>query len=188
MTKSPPASNQVTDAVTQTNTRVLNDAPAIALATIYQDTARALNEAVQNAVNTQQQSNILAQSGTTQAVMNLLSTNGAGNPTPFDVNNASATPQVLAEAAAPDPAVRTIERVIESATKLELNHAGPWSDAVREIISTVVAALRDLQVVSQEANKAMVRQAATAAVLVSMIKSPDQLEQYKKILELIGEL
>ena len=112
----------------------------------------------------------------------------AGNPAPLDVDKPSATPQVLAETAAQDPVVRTIERVIESATRLELDHAGPWSDAVRDIISTAAVALRELQVVSQEANRAMVQQAATAAVLVGMIKSPDQLEQYKKILELIRQL
>jgi hypothetical protein len=186
MTKSPPAGNQVTDAVTQTNTWVLNDAPAIALATVYQDTAHALGEAVQNAVNTQQQGDILAQAATTQAVMQLLSLDSTAAP--FEANKTLATPEVLAATAAPDPVVKTIERVIESATKLELNHAGPWCDAVRDIIHTAAGALRELQMVSQEANMATVKQAAMAAALVGLIKAPDQLEKYQKILELIQGL
>lgn len=185
MTKSPPASNQVTDAVTQTNTWVLNDAPALALATIYQDTAHALGEAMLNAVTTQQQGDILAQAATTQAVMQLLSLDTAA---PLETNKASATSEVLAATAAPEPVVKTIERVIESATKLELNHAGPWCDAMRDIIHMAAGALRELQAVSQEANMATVKQAATAAVLLEMIKAPDQVGQYQKILDLIKGL
>lgn len=186
MTKSPPASNQVTDAVTQTNTWVLNDAPALALATIYQDTAHALGEAMLNAVTTQQQGDILAQAATTQAVMQLLSLDTTAAP--LEASKTSATSQVLAATAAPEPVVKTIERVIESATKLELNHAGPWCDAMRDIIHMAAGALRELQAVSQEANMATVKQAATAAVLLEMIKAPDQVGQYQKILDLIKGL
>ena len=52
---------QITDAVTQANVTVLGDAPAIAVAFVYQSTALALSLAAQNATTAQQQSNVLAQ-------------------------------------------------------------------------------------------------------------------------------
>jgi hypothetical protein len=186
VTISPPANSQTTDAVAETSAQILGEAPAIALASIYQDTAHALGEALQNAVNTQQQSAMLAQAGTAQAVQ-LLLIGSIIDPT-VDGDKTSAMPQVPAAMAAPDSTARTIERVIESVDKPGFDHARLWSEAVRDIIGTAAVVLRELQVVSQEANMAMIKQAAMAAALVSLIKAPDQLEQYQKILELIRGL
>lgn len=60
--------NQITDSITQTNGEVLGNAPALALATLFQATAQALANAAHNATYAQQQSNILAQAVTTQGV------------------------------------------------------------------------------------------------------------------------
>jgi hypothetical protein len=60
--------------------------------------------------------------------------------------------------------------------------------AMRDIIHMAAGTLRELQAVSQEANMATVKQAATAAVLLEMIKAPDQVGQYQKILDLIKGL
>ncbi|TMJ18869.1 MAG: antirepresssor protein RebB [Alphaproteobacteria bacterium] len=64
---------QVTDAVTQSNVKVLADGPAIAMGTIYQSLAQATGLMFQNAVTTQNSQNILQQAATTQGVIQLFS-------------------------------------------------------------------------------------------------------------------
>lgn len=63
--------NQITDAVTQSNVTVLGEAPAMALGSLYQTMAHSLGLMFENAVNAQQQQNILAQAATTQGVMQI---------------------------------------------------------------------------------------------------------------------
>jgi hypothetical protein len=65
--------NQITDSVTQANVKVLADAPAIAMANLYQATAQALANAAHNATNAQQQNNITAQAATVMGVATLYS-------------------------------------------------------------------------------------------------------------------
>ncbi len=65
--------NQITDSVTQVNTKVLGDAPAIAMGNLYQATSQALGLAALNATNAQQQSNMAAQATTTMGVTTLYS-------------------------------------------------------------------------------------------------------------------
>lgn len=60
--------SQITDSVTQANTKVLGDAPAMAMGTLFQASAEALAEAEHNATGAQQQSNIVAQAGTSMGV------------------------------------------------------------------------------------------------------------------------
>lgn len=60
--------SQITDAVTQSNVKVLGEAPAVAMGTIYQTMAQAVGLGMQNAVSAQQQMNVLAQAATTQGV------------------------------------------------------------------------------------------------------------------------
>jgi hypothetical protein len=59
---------QVVDAVTAVNVKVLAEAPAMALANLYQATGQALSLAAQNAVTAQQNSNVILQATTTQGV------------------------------------------------------------------------------------------------------------------------
>jgi len=65
--------DQVTDSVTQANTKVLGDAPAIAMANLYQATAQALANAAHNATTAQQQNSVTAQAATTMGVATLYS-------------------------------------------------------------------------------------------------------------------
>lgn len=62
---------QITDAVTQGSVKVLGDAPAMAMGTLYQATAQALSLAAQNAVTQQQQMGVLAQAATNQGVVQI---------------------------------------------------------------------------------------------------------------------
>jgi hypothetical protein len=63
--------SQITDSVTQANTKVLGDAPAIAMGNLYQATAQALANTAHNATNSQQQSYVTSQAATTMGVATL---------------------------------------------------------------------------------------------------------------------
>jgi hypothetical protein len=65
--------NQITDSVTQANTKVLGDAPAVAMGNLYQATAQALANAAHNATTAQQQNNLTAQATTVMGVATLYS-------------------------------------------------------------------------------------------------------------------
>ncbi len=67
--------NQITDAVTQVNVKVLGEAPAMALGSIYQSLAHSTGILFQNAVSAQQQQNTLAQAAANQGVMQIYSLN-----------------------------------------------------------------------------------------------------------------
>jgi hypothetical protein len=64
---------QITDAVTQSNVKVVAEAPAIALGNVYQTAAHSTGIMFENSVNTQNQQNILGQAATTQGVMQIYS-------------------------------------------------------------------------------------------------------------------
>lgn len=66
-------SEQITDAVTQANVKVVAEAPAMAMGNIYQTASHSTGLMFQNAVNEQNQQNILAQAATTQGVMQIYS-------------------------------------------------------------------------------------------------------------------
>lgn len=65
--------DQITDSITQANTKVLGDAPAIAMGNLYVATSQALSNAAHNATNNQQQSYVIMQAATTQGVTALYS-------------------------------------------------------------------------------------------------------------------
>lgn len=64
---------QITDAVTQSNVKVVAEAPAIAMGSVYQTMAHSIGLMFENAVNSQNQQNILGQTATTQGVMQIYS-------------------------------------------------------------------------------------------------------------------
>ncbi len=64
---------EVTDAVTQSNVKVVSEAPAMALGALYQSLAHSAAILFESAVSAQQQQNILAQAATNQGVMQIYS-------------------------------------------------------------------------------------------------------------------
>ena len=64
--------SQITDSVTQSNVEVLANAPATALAALYQAVANSISLASQNAVSNQQNVNTLSEAVTTRCVEKLL--------------------------------------------------------------------------------------------------------------------
>lgn len=65
--------DQITDSISQVNTKVLGDAPAIAMGNLFVATGQALANAAHNATGNQQQSYVTMQASTTQAVSTLYS-------------------------------------------------------------------------------------------------------------------
>jgi len=64
---------QITDAVTQSNVKVLGEAPAMAMGSIYQSLAHSTGILYENAVAAQQNQATLAQAATNQGVMQIYS-------------------------------------------------------------------------------------------------------------------
>lgn len=68
-----PVNGQITDAVTQANVKVLGEAPAMAMGTLYQAMAHSTGILFQNATAAQQQLAIAAQAATNQGVIQIYS-------------------------------------------------------------------------------------------------------------------
>jgi hypothetical protein len=63
--------NQITDAVTQSDVKVVGEAPAMALGSLYQTLAHSTGVLFENAVSAQQQQNTLSQSAANMGVMQI---------------------------------------------------------------------------------------------------------------------
>lgn len=68
-----PVNGQITDAVTQTNVKVLGDAPAMAMGALYQSLSHSTGILFENAVSSQQQLGIASQAATNQGVIQIYS-------------------------------------------------------------------------------------------------------------------
>ena len=68
-----PVNDQITDAVTQANVKVLGDAPAMAMGAIYQSLAHSTGILYENATSAQQQLQIAGQAATNQGVIQIYS-------------------------------------------------------------------------------------------------------------------
>nr|WP_320016553.1 RebB family R body protein [uncultured Desulfobacter sp.] len=72
MPQLPELSPAVTDAVTQTNVKVLSEAPAMAMGSLYQTIGNSVAMASANAVYAQQQANVTHQTSSTVAITKML--------------------------------------------------------------------------------------------------------------------
>jgi hypothetical protein len=64
----PAVNQQVTDAVTQSNVKVIKESPAMALGNIYQTAAQSTKILFENAVKAQHQQHMMGQAASTQGV------------------------------------------------------------------------------------------------------------------------
>ncbi len=69
--------SQITDSVSQVNTKVLGDAPAVAMGNFFVATGQALSNAAHNATFNQQQAGLISQATMTQGVSTLYSVDTA---------------------------------------------------------------------------------------------------------------
>ena len=65
--------SQITDAVTQSNVKVIAEGPAMAMGSIFQTMAHSTGLLYENAVSASQQQNTLTQASTNQGVMQIYS-------------------------------------------------------------------------------------------------------------------
>ncbi|GLT18696.1 glycerol-3-phosphate dehydrogenase subunit C [Vibrio zhanjiangensis] len=68
---------QITDSVTQVNTKVVGETPAMAMGNLLMSTSHALSNAAHNATSSQQQGRITMQATTVQGVNALASVSSA---------------------------------------------------------------------------------------------------------------
>jgi hypothetical protein len=68
-----PVNGQITDAVTQSNVKVVGEAPAMAMGAIYQSLAHSTGILYENATSSQQQLAICGQAATNQGVIQIYS-------------------------------------------------------------------------------------------------------------------
>ena len=68
-----PVNGMITDAVTQSNVKVVGDAPAMAMGAIYQSLAHSTGILYENAASAQQQLAIAGQAATNQGVIQIYS-------------------------------------------------------------------------------------------------------------------
>lgn len=192
--------SQITDAVTQTNVKVVAEAPAYAMATVYQSLAHSVGLLFENAVATQQQQNILAQAATTQGIMQIYSLDTIATATGVAKEDGVLGPTQSAaaalKAALPPAAAVTsaggISSQIEQAVKLALDstlqHSGDVAYGVRAAAGALAAALESTNRASQQNLLEMIKNAATTACLTAMIALPDKAAAYEDILDTIRKL
>ena len=72
-----PVNEQITDSVTQVNTKVVGETPAMAMGNLLMSTSQALGNAAHNATSVQQQAQITMQAATVQGVNSLMSIGGS---------------------------------------------------------------------------------------------------------------
>ena len=85
--------DQITDAVTQSNVKVVGEAPAMALGSIYQTMAHSTGILFENAVAAQQQQNTLTQAAANQGVMQIYT---------LDTTAAAGASEKVAQTGVPD--------------------------------------------------------------------------------------
>ncbi len=69
----PFVAEQITDAVTQANVKVVAESPAVTMSQLYQTAVHSTGLMFENSVAAQNNQNILAQAATTQGVMQIYS-------------------------------------------------------------------------------------------------------------------
>ncbi len=67
----------ITDSVTQVNTKVIGDTPAVAMGNLMMSTSQALATSAQNLTTGQQQANVMWQAATVQGINALMNTGDA---------------------------------------------------------------------------------------------------------------
>ena len=72
-----PVNEQITDSVTQVNTKVVGETPAMAMGNLLMSTSQALSGAALNGYSAQQQAQITMQAATVQGVNSLMAIGSA---------------------------------------------------------------------------------------------------------------
>lgn len=87
--------DQVTDAVTQSNVKVIGEAPAMAMGTLFQSLSHSTGVLFENAISAQQQQNTLAQAAANMGVMQIYSLNTMAGAAATEKVSQGGTPDQL---------------------------------------------------------------------------------------------
>lgn len=205
--------SQITDAVTQTNVKVVAQAPALAIAQIYQSIAHATGLLAENAVNAQQQQCIINSSAATQGAITLYSQASAAFRPGVAPTDGTESGGIASDAQTGIPAPSALEaHVQETASKLKqlattrssvnsqildavdagqqytLGAAGAFAYAHRVTIEAFVEGLEKVTAAEYRQQLHAVQIAATSICLDAMLKSPEHAEEYAVVLEAIKQL
>lgn len=181
--------DQITDSVTQDNVKPVAEAPAMAMATIYQAMAHATAILYENAVAAQQQQEAQMQAALIQGVMQIYSLDTTASP------DTGISPQQVAENLAELKKAANIAAVnsqVVEAVRLNLrsvlDNAGDFSFAVRSTAEAMQASLDDINAASYRNCMHTLQLAATAACLRAMLADPSQADAYTRTLDAIQRL
>lgn len=191
---------QITDAVTQSNVKVVGEAPAISMGSIYQSIAYSTGILFQNAVAAQQQQNIAALAATNQGIIQIYSVVTAAEASVaarHDVPDREAvllrTQQAMeatrtSSASAYDGVAPQIEAAVKLANETTLENASAFAYAVRVNGDAVAASLQAIDKAFHDGLLRSLQTAATAACLEAMLRNPEKAADYEQVLQAIKHL
>ena len=181
--------DQITDALTQSNVKVIGEAPAFAMGTIYQSIAHSTRILFENAVAAQQRQNILQQAAANQGVMQIYSLYTTQGAEPEQLQAQLQRSAADIEVAHGSPGVNSqIVDAIKLNLHNSLDNAGEFSYALRCSAEAMQAALKDMGQSSHDDAMRVLRMAATAACLRAMIADPEKVDAYNDVLDSIRRL
>lgn len=204
--------DQITDAITQSNIKVIGEAPAFAMGSIYQSMAHSTGILFQNAVAAQQQQNTLAQAAANQGVMQIYSidtvaaagatekvaqTGVADNLTSLlSVLNAFRDPNpkasAIAETPSADAPVRNVGNQIEAAVKFSndavLGNVDAFVSGLRSTVDAMAHAIDSMNRVTHDNLVHILQEAALSTTLAAMIREPQKAAEYEAVLQAIKRM
>ena len=210
--------SQITDSVTQSNVKVLAEAPAYAMSSIYQAMAHSTGILFENAVAAQQQQNALAQAAASQGVMQIYSLNttaaaGATEQvgqagvsdnitsllTMLNAFRGDAAPNASAVAMAPEAMTAEVDTTgheivdqIQAAVKFSndavLGNAHAFVTGLHSAVDAMAHAIEMTNRVSHANLLSILQESALSVVLGAMIREPEKAEDYAKVLQAIKQL
>lgn len=188
-----PVNSQITDAVTQANVKVLAEAPALAMGTIYQSLAHSTGILFENAVNQQQQQNLAAQAAAVQGVVQIYAVDMMAEAKAVDAKTLQAD---AATVNAPQEAARKAMAQVNSqvtdavtfSNHAVLSHAGDIAYGIRTACDALASSLERMNHVSQKNFLDTIKLAARAACLAGMLRDPEKVAAYQDVLAAIDAL
>jgi len=177
---------QITDSVTQT--KACTEIPASTVGNLYQAIAQSLSIAAQNAVNAQQQIYITMQAATTMGVANLYNLDTASTGV-----SAGPAPQLdeamkLLQSSRPAPESMLIAEATGNADDAAAPANNEFANHIRSVADTFAESLENFSDIAYIQLLQTIQLAATAATLAELIKAPDLLQSYERVLETIKNL
>lgn len=168
---------QITDSVTQANANIQVETPAQDIAILHQTFAHSVAIAIQNAVVTLQQANVIAQAATAQGVATILSIDTAATANAVK-DLADATARI--ETAMPAAQVEV--------PQLTPGGSSDLASEARALATALAFSLDALGRATMQNLTRIVQLAATTTCLSAMVALPDKAAAYEQILVNIQNL